>query len=303
MFIGDGPATNVNQPSLVGFAQGVSTNLRRPFFAGNVAERQGFGGAFGWTQGIDYFCNCATNALQLAADEGDQAVRRRATRCSRSYTLQHAVNNDGDYFFIDPEREPRHGGLGSHAHVHASRPSRKCRSDAASASWRTSRARSTCHRRRLAVQPNTMIQSGLPFNVTYRNAGQDRDTGPNRPDLIGDPDGPQTRDSGSTPTPIGAAGQRLRPSGRGTFGNMERNALRGPGYWRTDASLFKNFTLSGDAHGWRCGSRRSTCSTTSTWAIPDAEVGVPGNAEHERRPHHRRRRSATAIRSATSSSV
>jgi hypothetical protein len=27
--------------------------------------------------------------------------------------------------------------------------------------------------------------------------------------------------------------------GRGTFGNLKRNAFRGPGYWRTDASLFK----------------------------------------------------------------
>jgi hypothetical protein len=25
----------------------------------------------------------------------------------------------------------------------------------------------------------------------------------------------------------------------GSFGNLKRNALRGPGYWRTDASLFK----------------------------------------------------------------
>ena len=27
----------------------------------------------------------------------------------------------------------------------------------------------------------------------------------------------------------------------GTFGNLKRNALRGPKYWRTDASLFKKF--------------------------------------------------------------
>jgi hypothetical protein len=27
----------------------------------------------------------------------------------------------------------------------------------------------------------------------------------------------------------------------GTFGNLKRNALRGPHYWRTDASLFKRF--------------------------------------------------------------
>ena len=33
-----------------------------------------FGGAFGWTQGIDYFCNCATNCVRLAADEVHQAV-------------------------------------------------------------------------------------------------------------------------------------------------------------------------------------------------------------------------------------
>ena len=29
----------------------------------------------------------------------------------------------------------------------------------------------------------------------------------------------------------------------GTFGNQKRNALRGPGYWRTDASLFKKFKI------------------------------------------------------------
>ena len=31
--------------------------------------------------------------------------------------------------------------------------------------------------------------------------------------------------------------------GMGKFGNQPRNALRGPGYWRTDASLFKKFKL------------------------------------------------------------
>jgi hypothetical protein len=29
----------------------------------------------------------------------------------------------------------------------------------------------------------------------------------------------------------------------GTYGNLPRNALTGPGYWRTDASLFKNFNF------------------------------------------------------------
>jgi hypothetical protein len=35
----------------------------------------------------------------------------------------------------------------------------------------------------------------------------------------------------------------LSNPGVGKFGNQRRNALRGPGYWRTDASLFKKFKL------------------------------------------------------------
>jgi hypothetical protein len=31
----------------------------------------------------------------------------------------------------------------------------------------------------------------------------------------------------------------------GTFGNLKRNALRGPGYWRVDASLLKRLSLTG----------------------------------------------------------
>ena len=31
------------------------------------------------------------------------------------------------------------------------------------------------------------VRGGLPFNVTYRNAGADRDVDPNGPGLIGDP--------------------------------------------------------------------------------------------------------------------
>ena len=76
MFIGDGPAINVNQPTLDGFA-GRLDRQRRPFFAGNVANAPGFGGAFGWTQGIDYFCNCAQQLLRLAAGQADQALLGR----------------------------------------------------------------------------------------------------------------------------------------------------------------------------------------------------------------------------------
>ena len=53
---------------------------------------------------------------------------------------------------------------------------------------------------------NATISSGLPFDVGYRDSGADRDTGPGRVNLIGDPSGPQTQDQWFNVTPIGASG-------------------------------------------------------------------------------------------------
>src|SRR5262249_56470902 len=90
------------------------------------------------------------------------------------------------------------------------------------------------------VNQATIIQSGLPFNVTYRDAGADRDTGPNRPDLIGDPmSGGGTQDHWFNTTPIGSQGSAFARPAVGTFGNLPRNDLIRPGYWRTGVSPFK----------------------------------------------------------------
>ena len=97
------------------------------------------------------------------------------------------------------------------------------------------------------LNTNLFILSGTPFDVHYRNAGEDRDTGTgglnDRPDLIGDPDGPQTRDQWFNATPIGSPGSAFGRPAKGTFGNLGRNALRGPGFWQMDMSVFKNFWL------------------------------------------------------------
>jgi hypothetical protein len=272
-FIGDGPSANANQPSIVGFAEGVSTNLRRPFFAGGVANSQGFGGAYGWTQGFDYFCNCATNRYN--------ALQTKATkRFSRGYslfvqyTLQHAVNNDGDYFFIDPDVN-RGTATFDRTHTFAV-------STVAELPFGRGKRYLTDISRAADIviggwqfNQNTMIQSGFPFNVSYRNAGQDRDTGPNRPNLVGDPDGPKTRAQWFNATAIGSDGSAFSRPDKGTFGNLERNALRGPGYWRTDASLFKHFTVSGDR---RLEVRLEAVNIFNNVNLnfPDSEVGVPG---------------------------
>ena len=101
VFAGDGPAFNINQPTLVGYPN-VSQNNRRPFFAGGVTNNLGLGGAFGWTQGIDYFCNCAKNvydSLQMKFNKQFSAGYSVKT----NYTLQREVQESGDYFIYDRE--------------------------------------------------------------------------------------------------------------------------------------------------------------------------------------------------------
>jgi hypothetical protein len=127
------------------------------------------------------------------------------------------------------------------------------------------------------LNQNTFIQSGLPFSVTYRGAGADRDTGPSRPDLIGDPmDGGGSRDRWFNATPIGSPGSAFSRPAPGTFGNLPRNSLRGPGYWRTDASLFKRFVISGRQEiEFRIES--VNVFNHVNLANPDSTIGVPGD--------------------------
>ena len=123
---------------------------------------------------------------------------------------------------------------------------------------------------------NTTIQSGLPFNITYRDAGADRDTGPNRPDLTGDPEGPETRDQWFNTIPIGSSGSAFGRPARGTFGNLPRNHLRGPGYWRSDASFFKRIPL-GEGRDVELRFEVVNLFNHVNLGNPNGEIGVPGN--------------------------
>ncbi len=271
VFAGDGPAININQASIIGYP-GVPRNRRRPYF-----------NQFGWSQDVDYFCNCATNAYD--------ALQTKLTKrfsdgysVQVNYTLQQAEQDSGEYFQTplapaaglfdtDLNRGPadwdrRHNLVFS---VVAELPIGRGRtylSDISPAmnlivgGWQ--------------VNTNTFILSGLPFNVTYRNAGADRDTGPNRADLIGDPDGPQTRDQWFNATPIGDSGSAFGRPAAGTFGNLPRNDLRGPGYWRVDASLFKHFDFA-DNRTIEVRIEAVNLFNHVNLGNPDSEVGVPGS--------------------------
>ncbi len=73
------------------------------------------------------------------------------------------------------------------------------------------------------------LQSGTPFTVY---------AGDKRADQNGDPnDGPKTTDEWFDTSVFSAAA--------GTQGTSERNAVRGPGYYNVDMSLFKSFKIAG----------------------------------------------------------
>jgi hypothetical protein len=220
VFAGDGPDFNINQATLVGFGT-VPRNERRPLF-----------NRFGWTQDISFFCNCADNRYNSLQTK---LTKRFSSSYSvlTHYTWQRATNNDADQFIFDRDlnRGPQsfdrtHNFVLSQV---AELPFGRGRRffgevskgwDYVVGGWQ--------------FNSNTTIQSGFPFNVNY-DAGANIDTGPGRPDILGDPRiGEGGRNRWFDTTVFGNPGP-------GRFGNLPRNSLRGPGYWRTDASLFKKF--------------------------------------------------------------
>ena len=126
------------------------------------------------------------------------------------------------------------------------------------------------------LNTNTTIQSGLPFDVGYRDSGADRDTGPGRVNLVGDPKGDETQAEWFNVTPIGSPGSAFGRPAVGTFGDMERNSLRGPGYWRVDASLFKNISIGG-SRSLQIRIESVNVLNHVNLGNPDSQVGVPGN--------------------------
>jgi hypothetical protein len=273
VFAGDGPASNANQPTLDGFGT-LTSDQRKPFFSGLRTANQNLGGTFGWTQGIDYFCNCAHNNYN--------SMQVRFTKrfsegylYNVNYTLQKATMEQGDYFFWDPalNRGPA-GWDRTHnfvfsmvAQVPVGRDQKYMKDisqglDYVIGGWQ--------------FNSNVTIQSGLPFDVSYRDAGADRDTGPNRPNLIGDASGPGTRDQWFNSAPIGSSDSAFGRPARGTFGDLEPSALRGPGYWRVDASLFKNIPLGGSKE-IQIRIEAVNLFNHVNLGQPDSEIGVPGN--------------------------
>ena len=77
-------------------------------------------------------------------------------------------------------------------------------------------------------------------------------------------------------TPIGSSGSAFGRPARGTFGDLPRNYLRGPGYWRVDASVFKHIRFA-DTRDLELRVEVVNLFNHVNLGNPDSEIGVPGN--------------------------
>ena len=87
VFMGDGPSFDVNSPAYV---QGVSdVNLNKPFYQ-----------KYGWTQGIDFYCDCANDTYESLQTQVNKRYGYGLT-LQASYTYQVAKSTNGDaYAFL-----------------------------------------------------------------------------------------------------------------------------------------------------------------------------------------------------------
>jgi hypothetical protein len=268
VFFGDGPDIDANAPTIIGFGT-LSTNQRRPYFAGPVTGIDGgtMGAVYGWTQQVLYHCQCADNhydALQARVarrfQDGWSLLGHYTLQSIRNYgsdgnpLLQRSVNRG------TPEWSRKHA-----FQVLASYEIPVWSGNRWLGGWQ--------------VNAIAAVKSGLPFNVSYRDAGADRDVGPNRPDLIGDArvgSGDGINEPYFNATPIGTSGSAFGRPARGTFGNLKRSAFRGPSFWNVDASLFKRFRLVGTSD-LEFRLEVQNVFNHVNLGLPDAQVGVPGN--------------------------
>jgi TonB dependent receptor len=281
VFAENNPDDRGNEAAIDGFTAGVPTNMRRPFFAGGVRPNiLGIGGAYGWSQDVLIYFNEAENWYK--------ALQTRLTKrfsdgwsAQLNYTLQKAENHLDEYWIYEPDLnkgaadfDRTHNFTASIMYELPIGQGKKIGSDWQGVTdmllggWQ--------------VNTNVFILSGSPFDVSYRNSSLDRDTGPNRPNLIGDPKAGETsRDADGrlvwfNATPIGTSGSAFGRPAAGTFGDLERSALRGPGFWQADLSLFKNFNM-GAGRRFEVRIESVNIFNKVNLANPDGQVGVPGN--------------------------
>lgn len=238
------PYFDENAPTIVGFAQGLSTDQRRPFYN---RYPNNYPAGVGFTNPLYYFgnntddhYNSIQNKLEKRLGNGYQFLA--------NYTYSHAKSHDSPYFDIDrslwygrPDWQRNHVLMVSNitqlpfgrGKPFLSNSSRVL--DAIVGGW--------------TITDSTSWMSAQGFNTSYGECGEDNDVGSCHPDKSGSTSvHNQNRNNwyAIASTPLTANGQTSGPWGRpqiGTFGNDVRNSVLGPRWTQTNASILKSVAL------------------------------------------------------------
>jgi hypothetical protein len=235
---------------------------RYPYYDGTAQASLGvkFGAPFGWTQSLRYNANEATTSYQ-ALQVVFQKRYAQGFQFLSHYTWSHARANESDYFFINSRADYGNSYYNRrNAFVFAGNwdlPFGKGKLIGGNAPGWVNEVIGG-----FALNGTVTAETGLPFTPSYSLCTEDQDIDGQggslcRPNGIGT--GPQASlKKGSfdpvshsvsyfQPVPtLAYAGQISGPYSRpnpGTFGNIERDSLFGPGLINTDLALAKKFNL------------------------------------------------------------
>ncbi len=240
----------------------------RPFYNGTAQRELGvkYGAPFGWTQRIDYMANQATgsyNALQIVLNKRFTSGLQFLTH----YTWSHAIGHESYEFLIDPKIGRGNGYYNRRqAFVFAGNYDLPFGRDKLVGSGVPGWVNQIIGG--FQLNGTLTLDGGIPFNTNYTSCSADNDVGNSDNACFlnktatnasfGIHKGsynaqgrfvPYLKPSPYVLQPPGAANNSFAGFARpamGTWGNIGRDALWGPGLVNVDASVAKNFTLHED---------------------------------------------------------
>ncbi len=232
VFTDNGPDYNLNQP----INGSGTTNSRRPFFAGPI---NGLGAPFGWSQDLRYHANDSSNHYHALQTKVEKRFIR-GYQFTAHYTLSRNTNFDSNgYNFHRPQTFGVQDFNRTHVFVLTGLwglpfgKGKRFLTDV-SKGWNYVVG---------GWQINTITNwsSGLPFSFGTSTCSVDSAAGPCRPDRVGD------IQYGDRNGWFNLSAFAQPPAGQ--FGNSERNEGRGPQFFNTDLSVFKNFSITETVRG------------------------------------------------------
>ncbi len=236
-----GGSYNPNQPTVVGYAAGLSQSQRRPYF-----------NKFGWTQDLTYFNggnNNTYNSLQVNLNK----TFSNGLQFLSNYTWSKALGYQADYFDIDPRINYGPSSLNRGQVFNLSGiyelPFGRGKAFAPNVSGWLNQVIGG-----FTLNGDATWAGGLPFTLGYAECFREIDVGPCRPDRIRD----ESMHAGSfNPTdhsvtyfnpvqpftgPGNVSGGYSEPLPE-HFGNIGINSSVGPRFFNTDLAVNKDFTL------------------------------------------------------------